>query len=136
MESMLMNKKDSISGIQRGAAAYLTWEVFLQTWGIGVGLGSVRGSSFLLSMLASLGVIGVFFLYRIYAYLKHIEVQNKWVIVFVSIVLIGQCIAVPDLAYSIMRMYLLMGAALLPIKGIRVSKPCKIMSGENYCHYS
>jgi hypothetical protein len=116
MESMLMGKKDSVSGIQRGAAAYLTWEVFLQTWGIGVGLGSVRGSSFLLSMLASLGVIGVFFLYRIYAYFGNIDIQNKWVIVFSSIVLIGQCIAIPDLTYPVMRMYLLMGATLLPIK--------------------
>lgn len=28
IESMLIGKKDSFSGIQRGAAAYLTWEVF------------------------------------------------------------------------------------------------------------
>jgi hypothetical protein len=115
--SMLMNKKDSISGIERGAAAYLTWELFLQTWGIGIGLGSVFGSSFLLTMLASIGVLGVYLLGRIYVYLfRNMEKRNRWLIVFTTVVLIGQCLSIPALSYPIMWMYLFMGAALLPQK--------------------
>jgi hypothetical protein len=116
MKSMLMNKRDSFSGLQRGAAAYLTWEVFLQTWGIGVGFGSVNGSSFLLSLLASLGIVGVCLLYGIYAYFGNIEKQNQWIIMFMSVVFVAQCIAISGLTYPTMRMYLLMAAALLPQK--------------------
>jgi hypothetical protein len=115
MVSMLVNKKDSTSGSVRGAAAYLTWNAFLQTWGIGVGLGSIRGSSFLVSMLASLGVIGVLFFYRVYSYLfRNMNGENKWVLIFMFIVLIGQFLSIPDINFSIMWMYFFMAAALLP----------------------
>jgi hypothetical protein len=125
--SMLMDKKDSGSGIERGAAADLSWELFLQTWGIGVGLGSFRGSSFLLTMLASLGIFGFYLLCRIYVYcFRHIEAQNRWLLVFTIVVLVGQCLAIPDIAYPIMWMYLFMGVALLPWK----TNKCKYLCSD------
>jgi hypothetical protein len=115
MGSMLINKKDSVSGLERGAATYLTWEVFLQTYGIGVGLGVVEGSSLLLNILASLGILGVFLLYGIYTFLwRNIERQHQWSIIFMVVVLCGQCIAAASFSYPIMRMYLFMTAALVP----------------------
>jgi hypothetical protein len=115
IKSMLVNKKDSSSGIARSAATYFTWEIFLQTRGIGIGLGSVRGASFLVSMLASLGIVGVVLLYRIYSLIfRNMEYKNRWILVFILIVLIGQIIAIPDIAYPIMWMYFFMATALLP----------------------
>jgi hypothetical protein len=127
--SMLMNKKDSTSGIVRGTATYLTWDVFLQTYGIGVGLGSVRGASFLVSMLASLGVIGMFFFYRVYSYLfRNMDNENQWVLVFMLVVLVGQCIAIPDINYPTMWMYFFMASALLPQSLVR-NKNVKLRGG-------
>jgi hypothetical protein len=55
---MLFSKADSQSGVERGewnAAAYKT---FLDTYGIGAGLGSARASSFILVLLSNVGVFG------------------------------------------------------------------------------
>ena len=58
-DSTVMNKADSSSGVER-----MSWNTqgvtnFLDTYGIGVGLGSIRASSFLIVVLANLGVVGV-----------------------------------------------------------------------------
>jgi hypothetical protein len=55
----VMNKAGSSSGVER-----MGWNAqgvtnFLDTYGIGVGLGSIRASSFLVVVLANLGVVGV-----------------------------------------------------------------------------
>jgi hypothetical protein len=114
--NMVMNKKDSVSGYERGAAAAYSWQVFLQTMGIGVGLGGLRGSSFLLSMLASLGVVGTFLFGRIYYYLfKHSEKQSIWLSSFALVLLVAQTLSIPDFGFSIMWMYFFMAAALLPV---------------------
>lgn len=57
--STVMSKADSSSGVER-----MSWNTqgmtnFLDTYGIGVGLGSIRASSFLIVVLANLGVVGV-----------------------------------------------------------------------------
>ncbi|WP_321814266.1 MULTISPECIES: hypothetical protein [unclassified Paraburkholderia] len=55
----VMNKAGSSSGVER-----MGWNAqgvtnFLDTYGIGVGLGSIRASSFLVVVLANLGMVGV-----------------------------------------------------------------------------
>lgn len=55
----VLGKADSSSGLER-----MSWNMqgvnnFLDTYGIGVGLGSIRTSSFLVVVLANLGVVGV-----------------------------------------------------------------------------
>lgn len=55
----VMNKAGSSSGVER-----MGWNAqgvtnFFDTYGIGVGLGSIRASSFLVVVLANLGVVGV-----------------------------------------------------------------------------
>lgn len=55
----ILGKADSSSGVER-----MSWNTqgvtnFLDTYGIGVGLGSIRTSSFLVVVLANLGVVGV-----------------------------------------------------------------------------
>jgi len=58
-DSTVMNKASSSSGLER-----MSWNTqgitnFMDTYGIGVGLGSIRASSFVVVVLANLGVVGV-----------------------------------------------------------------------------
>ncbi|WP_240161019.1 hypothetical protein [Burkholderia sp. Ax-1719] len=55
----VLNKAGSDSGVER-----MSWNTqgvtnFFETYGIGVGLGSIRASSFLVVLLGSLGIVGV-----------------------------------------------------------------------------
>jgi hypothetical protein len=59
VNTTVLNKADSSSGVER-----MSWNTqgmtnFLDTYGIGVGLGSIRASSFLVVVPANLGVVGV-----------------------------------------------------------------------------
>jgi hypothetical protein len=53
-----LNKPASDSGLERAYWNQLSVEAFLSTQGIGVGLGSTRSSSWAISVLAQLGIIG------------------------------------------------------------------------------
>ncbi|MFD1559273.1 hypothetical protein ACFSHT_27115 [Paraburkholderia silviterrae] len=59
VDTTIFNKAGSSSGVER-----MGWNAqgvtnFLDTFGIGVGLGSIRASSFLVALLANLGIVGV-----------------------------------------------------------------------------
>jgi hypothetical protein len=59
VDAAILSKADSDSGVER-----MGWNAqgvtnFFDTYGIGVGLGSIRASSFLVVVLANLGVVGV-----------------------------------------------------------------------------
>lgn len=58
-EHTVWNKLQSQSGIERSSWNRQAWQNFLDTAGIGVGLGSARASSFVLVLLSNLGVIGL-----------------------------------------------------------------------------
>jgi hypothetical protein len=116
IKNMLIDKMSSQSGIVRSIAAYFTWELFLQTKGTGIGLGSHRGSSFILNILACLGIIGTILFSKFYLYLlKHSRIQNTWLFSFTLVLLVAQCIAIPDFSFSIMWMCFFMSAALIPV---------------------
>ena len=57
----LINKLSSDSGMERSAWNRHAWNNFLDTYGLGVGLGSARASSYALVLLSNLGVIGTLF---------------------------------------------------------------------------
>jgi hypothetical protein len=57
-EDVVLNKMDSSSGIERGLWNTQGLQNFLDTWGLGVGLGSVRTSSFAVTLLSNLGLVG------------------------------------------------------------------------------
>jgi hypothetical protein len=57
-EFTVVNKLTSDSGLERSSWNRQAWQNFLDTYAIGVGLGSARASSFLLVLLSNLGVIG------------------------------------------------------------------------------
>lgn len=56
--STVVGKLQSESGIERGSWNRQAWSNFLETWGVGVGLGSARASSYPLVLLSNVGVIG------------------------------------------------------------------------------
>lgn len=54
----LMRKLETSSGIERSSWNMQAWTNFLDVYGIGVGLGSARASSFPLVLLSNVGVLG------------------------------------------------------------------------------
>lgn len=54
----ILTKADSDSGVERAGLNAQAMQNFLDTYGIGVGLGSVRVSSFAMILVGSLGVVG------------------------------------------------------------------------------
>lgn len=62
-EITILNKMQSSSGIERSSWNQQAWSNFLDTYGVGVGLGSARASSYLLVLLSNVGVIGTLFFF-------------------------------------------------------------------------
>lgn len=57
-DNTLVNKASSDSGIERTAWNMGGLRAFVESWGLGVGLGSVRVSSFLVGLIATTGLVG------------------------------------------------------------------------------
>ena len=55
----MLNKADSSSGVGRSTADALALQTFIESAGLGVGVGSTRASSFLATLLATTGLPGV-----------------------------------------------------------------------------
>lgn len=58
LDTVLFEKADSSSGVERMRWNTYAWQNFLDTWLLGAGIGSVRASNWLLACLASIGLIG------------------------------------------------------------------------------
>lgn len=58
LDRALFDKLDSQSGVERMSWNAQAWQNFLETRGMGAGLGSVRASNWLIAALGSLGVVG------------------------------------------------------------------------------
>lgn len=57
-DATVLSKATSSSGVDRGSSNMQAWSNFVDTHGVGVGLGSARASSFVLVLLSNLGVAG------------------------------------------------------------------------------
>jgi hypothetical protein len=62
----ILDKSSSDSGMERSSWNAVAFRNFLDTWGIGVGLGTVRASSFVLALLSNVGLPGALF-YAVFA---------------------------------------------------------------------
>jgi hypothetical protein len=58
LNTLVLNKMSTSSGIERSSWNSQAMQNFLDTYGFGVGNGSVRASSFLVAVIASLGILG------------------------------------------------------------------------------
>lgn len=61
VDLVVLNKAESNSGVERSSWNVISFQNFLDSWGLGVGLGTARASSFAVSLLASVGIPGVLF---------------------------------------------------------------------------
>ncbi len=59
LQDLVLNKADSSSGVGRSTADALALETFIESAGLGVGVGSTRASSFLATLLATTGLPGM-----------------------------------------------------------------------------
>lgn len=57
-DATVLSKLSSASGAERGAWNQQAWSNFVSTYGLGVGLGTARASSYPLVLLSNLGVVG------------------------------------------------------------------------------
>lgn len=109
---VLLDKLNSGSGINRTSADIFSWNLFLKTDGLGVGLGSHRTSSFLFNMLSNIGVIG-FVIWTIFIFnvlkplIKLLDKHDALFVVIFSLVLFcGQIAGVSELNLGIMWMWI------------------------------
>ncbi|MER2197197.1 hypothetical protein ABS771_17375 [Methylobacterium brachiatum] len=58
---LIFDKSNSESGMQRASWNAFAWDNFIDTWGLGVGLGTNRASSFVLAVLSNVGIPGAVF---------------------------------------------------------------------------
>lgn len=57
--TVILTKGQSESGVARAMLNANAWQAFVDTWGVGVGLGSSRASSYVLVLLSNIGIPGV-----------------------------------------------------------------------------
>lgn len=58
IDGMVLSKMDSESGVTRSSWNHQAWLNFIESYGLGVGLGSARASSFALVLLSNVGAFG------------------------------------------------------------------------------
>jgi hypothetical protein len=67
VDTLILSKSSSDSGMQRSSWNAVGLQNFIDTWGLGVGLGTARTSSLLLALMSNLGVAGLLF-YSLFVY--------------------------------------------------------------------
>jgi hypothetical protein len=110
IDTLLFQKLQTSSGIQRTLMNQNCWDVLLGTKLLGVGFNHIRGSSFLFSMLGQSGVVGtallIVFVYKVFV--GHTGKINwekcgkarRFAIVYMAFSLFGQVLAQPDIFLS------------------------------------
>jgi hypothetical protein len=78
VDSALLQKASSQSGVERAQWNTFAIQNFLDTYGLGAGVGSVRASSFPIACLANLGLIGtIFFFGFLYKVIRPAKLKLK-----------------------------------------------------------
>ena len=112
--TMVEGKKDTQSGVVRLGVTLRNLEILYETYGLGVGLGSTRGSSFIVDLLACTGVIGTFLYMRILYFIgwrRKNDEQTRYIFVYFVTLFLGQCASAPDFSNSFFWMGLFVSAA-------------------------
>ncbi|NLP58826.1 hypothetical protein [Lutibacter sp. B1] len=104
---LITSKGDSHSGGVRLGAVLFSWELFVNTYMLGVGLGNHRGASFILNILTTTGLIGAIlfglFYLRLMKYLykkNNDKASSLFIFYFALVLMFAQIIAIPDLSFS------------------------------------
>lgn len=107
--NMVAGKQESSSGIVRTLAVINSWNLFCDSYGLGVGLGSNRGGNLPLDLLSQIGLIGTVLFY--YIFLRSIKQSGKgYIRTYLIVLMFSQCIAIPDFSFCCMWLGLYMAA--------------------------
>ncbi len=109
LDDVIFNKMETNSGMERNKMNEIAMEVFNNNMLYGIGYKEIRASSFVISVAAECGIIGLF-LYSIFFVSQNIHLLNRRVIakvscetgtrMMVACCIMGQFIACPDLELS------------------------------------
>ncbi len=69
---LVFNKMETESGIERSSWNVIGLQNFVDTWGLGVGLGTTRSSSFAVALISNVGVVGII-LYFVFMYSTYLR---------------------------------------------------------------
>lgn len=109
---MIFTKSDTGSGMNRMEALLKSLDLILQTYGFGVGMGSHRGSEFLLDLIAQIGVLGAYLFFCIYKKMIYrLKKEHLYLFVYALVLMLAQCLSIPDFSYSPMWMVLFIAAS-------------------------
>jgi len=71
LDTLIFKKQEGISYQERNATNIMALQILVETWGFGIGIGSHKASSFLLTLISNVGITGTLlflvFLYHIMA---------------------------------------------------------------------
>lgn len=113
---------ESGSFTQRMVVAIHAIKVFVSTYRLGVGLGSNRSSSFIATLLSTIGIVGSLLFSTIVSFIlvemAKIRCQPSCNFVFWTFLslLIAQCIAIPDISFPPTWAFLIVAMHLLCYK--------------------
>lgn len=116
---MIVGKMDSTSGNVRSDTNIFSLKLVLDTFGLGVGIGSHRSYSFIINMLALVGVLGtilwgisMWYLFMPIYRRRKVDNTCNFILIYFIVLLIGQCLAIPDLSFSPFWMGLIVAVAI------------------------
>ena len=126
VEGLILNKGTSESGTVRATWNRMALESFVQSWGLGTGIGSARGSSFAATLLATFGIPGAILLVTFLWLAVRAGLSDRgasgqgWGFAVLAFA-IGWCVAMPDI--SLPLVWLCAGAAAgLQLERVRVAE--------------
>jgi hypothetical protein len=95
-----LEKGASGSALARFSADASAIKITTETWGLGVGLGSNRPSSFVAALLSQVGIIGfVLFVAAGWSTLRSLPKEHRWIGMAAVGLLLSMAIGLPDLSF-------------------------------------
>lgn len=135
--TLTSEKSDTLSFLHRVYSDLTALAIFENTWGLGVGLGSNRPSSLLMTFLSTVGIVGTIlfavFLFRIARGFPGKSAPSTMHWTFWSLIglLIAQVVAVPDINRPVLWALIMIAVVQLDIPFRRPS-PARLSAVRNF----
>jgi len=100
---MINEKSESQSGEVRYYTTMLSFNAFIQSCFLGIGMGSTRSSSFIADSLAGLGIIGTYLLFKVMFLLispLRKTSEKYFIFTYCLSLFVCQCLSISDFSYS------------------------------------
>jgi len=111
MRSYTMDKSDTLSYVHRIYSDMHSMQLFVDTHGVGVGLGSNRPSGFIPSLLSCVGLPGtILFALMVIQILRDAQKESSWMCWAVVGVLMNMALGGPDINQPVLWIFLAMTA--------------------------